>query len=95
MENEENKKSTGNGRERFLSCKGPTLEEESELVKWDIEKLDAVDGILDKVNAVMDVNEDIAEFIGPPDKVLQVVLRGESNEIIDERNKKCQNNKQR
>ena len=84
MENEENKKSTGNGRERFLSCKGPTLEEEWDI---DIEKLDAVDGILDKVNAVMDVNEDIAEFIGPPDKVLQVVLRGESNEIIDERNK--------
>ena len=86
MENEENKKSRGNGRERYLSCIEPTLED-PELVKWDIEKLDAVDGILDKVNAVMDVNEDIAEFIGPPDKVLQVVLRGESNEIIDERNK--------
>jgi len=85
MENEENKKSTGNGRERFLSCKGPTLEEESELVKWDIEKLDAVDGILDKVNAFMDVNEDIAEVIGSPDKVVQVVLRGESNEKNDER----------
>ena len=61
-----------------------TLEEESELVKWDIGKLDAVDGILDKVNAVMDVNEDIAEVIGSPDKVIQVILRGESNEKNDE-----------
>ena len=87
MENEENKKSTGNGRERFLLCKGPTIEEDTELVKWDMETLDALDGIVDKVNALNDVNEDIAEVIGSPDKVVEVFMRGESNEKNDERTK--------
>ena len=91
MENEKNKKSTGNGRERYLSCIEPTIEptlgDDPELVKWDMEKLDALDNIVDKVNALNDLNEDIAEVIGSPDKVVEVFKRGESNEMNDERNK--------